>query len=416
MTGGAVPRQFLLTALLTIALALAVVAGLGVAVDPYELFGTPRIAGWTAQKPYAATYDHISKPYAVSRSRAGTIVTGSSIATYGIEPADPAWGDAPRPIYNLGLKGSKLADQRTLLLHALVTTQPTLVIIVLSFEDALDLLVDNDSPQREFYRRLRVRPDGTPNPAFQRQWALDLASSTLTLGGLRDDLVSILAQGSPVPDQGKDGFERHGPEEAFLLEHGARASLEVRNSETARRIARWLLKPEWPLAPLTDMITASRHAGADVVVLVAPVYAAEWELRRQTGVLDRADDWLHRVVETTEAVGDPAHVRLWDFSALSAATMEAFPEQSPLAAFIDTVHFRPAIGARIIARIMGRGQAGFGAPLERASIDTLLATSNAQGSAWANANPDGVASIAASIAQANEAECKAGKPSCVKPR
>ncbi len=396
------------------ALALAVVAALGVAVDAYELFGTPGVEGWTAQKPYAATYDHISKPYAVSRSRAGTIVTGSSVTTYGIDPADPAWGDAPRPIYNLGLKGSKLSDQRTLLLHALATTQPTLVVIVLSFEDVLDLLGDNASSQADFYRRLRVRPDGTPNPAFRRQWALDLASGALTLNSLRDDAVSVLAQGSMMPYQGKDGFERHGPEERYLSEHGGRASLETRNDETARRIARWLLKPEWPLAPLADMIAASRRAGADVSVLIAPVYAAEWELRRQTGALDHAEEWMRRVVETTEAAGEPGHIRLWDFSALSTATTEAFPAQEPLAGFIDTVHFRPAVGARVVARIMGSGLSGFGTPLRHDSIDTLLATNRALETAWATANPEAVASIAASIARANEVECKAALPTCVR--
>ena len=55
-------RRFLLWLAISFALVCAAAAGLNYLVDPYGLFGTPRIQGFNAIKPAAAERVRVTKP------------------------------------------------------------------------------------------------------------------------------------------------------------------------------------------------------------------------------------------------------------------------------------------------------------------------------------------------------------------
>ena len=65
---------------------LMLAACLAVAMDPYVIFGTPRVDGLNRLKPAAATRVRVAKPFALERGNWRTLIVGNSRPELGIDP------------------------------------------------------------------------------------------------------------------------------------------------------------------------------------------------------------------------------------------------------------------------------------------------------------------------------------------
>lgn len=77
---------YLRTLLVSVVVAFTAVAGLNLFVDPWGLFGAPRVPGVTARKPEAGDYVRLSKPYQVMRAAPDFLILGNSRAELGLNP------------------------------------------------------------------------------------------------------------------------------------------------------------------------------------------------------------------------------------------------------------------------------------------------------------------------------------------
>src|SRR4030088_1979445 len=96
-------RHFLRTWLLACMVLAALVVVFDTAMNPYLLFGAPRIAGFNARKPAVDTRERLMKAYDVLRAGPNTLLLGSSRVDLGLDAQDPAWPVQDRPVYNLGI-------------------------------------------------------------------------------------------------------------------------------------------------------------------------------------------------------------------------------------------------------------------------------------------------------------------------
>ena len=129
------PQRFLRVWLMAVAALAVAVVTINLAVDPYEVFGTPRTAGISAVKPRTEDYAMLAKTYQIARVHPVSVLIGSSFVDVGIDASDPQWPQAMRPVYNYGIPGSSVFDGLRTLQEAAATGVLKNAIVFLSFED-----------------------------------------------------------------------------------------------------------------------------------------------------------------------------------------------------------------------------------------------------------------------------------------
>ncbi len=415
--------------LLTFFTLIAAAASFCTLVDPYGMFGMPRVSHVTALKFAAASRLRLSKAYRVALADPATLVTGSSITNLGIDPASAAWQPAHRPVFNLGLDGATLAEQRRYFLNALAVSRPRLVVFFTSFEDMMPQPPGAGFEDGAVQPELRTLDDGRPNPAFPLAHLKDIVSATLSFRALADSGLTLVRQsGAWINYQTDAGFEIHAPEEMYAATQGARAAVDKMNRVMARRMIAWSGHPDWSLEPLDVMIRAARARGADVVVVIPPGHADIVEIHRQLGLADRVEAWRLALVQLVdgeaEALGGHEHVRLWDFNRLSGYTTAAFTARGASAGddgwFWDTTHFKPELGSLIIGRIEQTGPVGetgpvaqtLGIPVERANEAPSALAFAAAERGWVEAHPDDVERIGALLLATKQDLCRRNAIGC----
>ena len=91
-------------------------AALAVAVDPYDVFGSPRLPGINTVRPLYETHVPVAKPYQVRRIRPEAVILGSSRAEVGLDPRHPGW--AGKSVFNFGLPSASSYEVMLAFLHA----------------------------------------------------------------------------------------------------------------------------------------------------------------------------------------------------------------------------------------------------------------------------------------------------------
>ena len=77
-------------------------------VDPYRLFGTAEIAGWTALKPRIYEQTGIAKTYQLERVVPAILLLGNSRIEIGLNPGSAQWPRDSGPVFNAAEAGTGL--------------------------------------------------------------------------------------------------------------------------------------------------------------------------------------------------------------------------------------------------------------------------------------------------------------------
>ena len=78
------PIRFLRTCGVTIVATTIIIACLNLFIDPYLVFGSPRLQGLNSRKSGVRTQQHLIKAYDVFRSHPDTLILGSSGMAVGV--------------------------------------------------------------------------------------------------------------------------------------------------------------------------------------------------------------------------------------------------------------------------------------------------------------------------------------------
>ena len=83
------PSRFFVWFGATVAALAGLAIGLCVAVDPYRMYGTPVLPGWTELKPQIYDQIDLAATYQLERVRPITLLLGNSRVEVGINPESP---------------------------------------------------------------------------------------------------------------------------------------------------------------------------------------------------------------------------------------------------------------------------------------------------------------------------------------
>ena len=124
--------------LTTLAICVALVGAINVFVDPLGIFGSPRIPGINATKPYLDHHRDLTRWQAARRVCAGAGIFGNSRAEIGFDPRHPAFAAAGLSAFNYALPSAPASTiDRQLKWLASIGCTPKLAIVGVEFNDFL---------------------------------------------------------------------------------------------------------------------------------------------------------------------------------------------------------------------------------------------------------------------------------------
>ena len=354
-------------ALLVLALC---VAALNFAIDPYDVFGSPRVAGVNALKPRARDHSMLTKAYQIERFRPATVLLGSSRIHIGVDASGPVWPAAMQPVYNYAIPGSYHTNlMLSTLRQAAAVGTVSRVVIFLEFQNFF-LPESPPGPMGEDDRRLLRDPAGNPNPMRTRQHLDDGFLSLLTMGALTDSVGTILAQHAGLTlDIQPDGastdadFVNAARTDGMASLFAQKLAFEAGRAPILARALRNWTGPLPNLGKLVEVMAFCRHHGITLTFAISPTHAAALEFYFQAGLGPRFDQFRTELADLVAREGGGA-VKLWDFGDYSPYTTEPVPPASDRKVqttwFWEPSHFKKPLGHIMIRRLTGQPAPEFG--------------------------------------------------------
>ncbi len=395
-------------ALLLVTLTCA--AAVNLTVDPYSVFGSPRVAGFNAQKAKASTYTPLVKAHQIERARPVTVLLGTSRVDIGLDPVHPAWPGPAKPVYNYGLPEASILTMPQQLGHALQAGAVRTAVVGLEFQDFLRGQVPAGRQPDEVEGRFLALAQDRSQWRHLRQAAIDNFTAAMTLGALLDSVGTVAQQRSAaagdVTDAGltsetpyADLVRRDGHHDLFLQKDLG----IVRARQQAARVLAGRLGEFAEIAQLRALIELCRTRGIELKLLIPPYPPHYLEIVDATGLWGRFEDWKRALVKVVaEYQGQPGPgLSLWDFATYDEYTTEPVPakgdRKTTMQWFWEPVHFKKALGDIMLARMLGQDTRDFGVELTPATLEPRLAAARVQQAAYRQRLPAEAQAIAALV-------------------
>ncbi|MBN1161078.1 MAG: hypothetical protein JXA17_03930 [Dehalococcoidales bacterium] len=403
-------KKYLIRLLIITLLLLVLIGGFNWLVDPYDIYYSPKIAGFNALKPEEITHTLMTKAYAVQQLKSEGIILGTSAAQWGIDPDHQGW--SYQPVYNLGLPGANVYTMFRYLQHANDIQPLKQVVIGLDFDS---FNIHHLAMAADAEVRLSVSYEGEKNSSLRRfddiiatLFSLDaLISSINTVthqkGTLRikDNGMYEIAEQDPTNLNGYHGINSyHG---IFSYEEGTYANDssfhdDFRFSNATTDIP--------PFTYYRQMLQFAYSNNIDLRLFISPSHARLWELFDNFGLLPDIEAWKRILVAINEEEArnyGSEPFPLWDFSGYNEFTIEAVPvagdTETMMHWWIDPRHYNKELGDFILDRIFGyygpshTMRTDFGVLLNSANIDSVLQKIREDRQYYRDTHPEDVAEI-----------------------
>jgi hypothetical protein len=354
-------------------------------VDPYDVFGTPRITAISILKPSPRDHTMLSKTYQVARAHPVTVVAGSSVAYLGIDSFSAAWPSGMAPVYNYGSPGSYTSNSLRTLQEAVFAGGVRNAVVFLDFQNFF--IPEPAATFTENDRRFRFTPNGAANPFRPWQMAEDMFLSLATMSALLDSVTTAISQGRPdVLNLAPDGSTSQADFINAARADGMNALFAEKNAfeaEKAARLARTTAGSQGPVPNLdviAGLIEFARSHGVRLTLVIAPHHMDTSELYWRTGLWTRVEQFKTEV--TTLVARDDSDVTLWDFLDYSAFSTETIPvagdRRTPTHWFWEANHFKKQLGDIMLQRMFDGSAAAFGVALTPENVADRNAEVRAQ--------------------------------------
>lgn len=365
--------------------------GLNFIIDPYALFGTPRIEGLSQMKPAAATRLRLSKPYQVRRYRPRTLIGGNSRPEMGIDPGHKCWPPAVRPVYNLGLPGVGVYRQARSLQHAGYNSDVVLILWGLDFADFLSAptavpRTPQWPPKAQAYEtRLVVTAEGKENPDYSASYLKSYLKTLISLDTTRDSLVTILQQGNHYSSNRlANGFNPAQDYIPIIQTEGQQVLFRQKIKGIGERFSRQGLsifsgqgESSTQFKSLEHFLNTIDHQKSEVYLFINPYHTDYLSAIYTNGLWEQFEQWKWRLVE----IANRYKVPLWDFSVITPYNSEPSPSADVGAGvlkwFWEPAHYKREVGNMMLVTMLPDWcqktlAEPVGIKLELKSINTIL--------------------------------------------
>jgi hypothetical protein len=373
------PRHFLMLWAVALLTMLLLVAAFNAVINPYDVFGWPRIQGVNEYKPGTKNHVALAKALQVIRARPVTVILGTSRAYLAMDAASPEWPESYRPVYNYGTPESNMSEVLFReLRQAWSAGRLRHAVAILDVPAFLD--PDRPAPFDESGRRLAYLDDGQVNPYRHRQYLRDAFLSLFTMGALADSARTVLERhgGDTVLDLRPDGTAT----EAIFLDtaraEGMNALFADKDEDDLKRVPGFQsVLRDWHgpmpnIGLLRDMIQFCLAHDVGLTLILGASHVDEMELYRLAGLWPYVEK-LKRDLAQLVADAHSDRITAWDFVEYAPYTTEHVPQAGDRATrmrwFWEPVHFQRALGEVMLRRVFSGTPDDFGAKLTLATVD-----------------------------------------------
>lgn len=358
--------------LTTAFIVIATVGVFNVIIDPLGVFGSPRIGGFNAIKPYLDHHRELSRYQRARRLCLNTGIFGNSRAEIGFDPKSPAMATHELSAFNHAIPGTGAnTSYRQIIWLQAIDCLPKTIFLGVEFFDFLGGSEPQSLPTLET----------VPTPQRDSRF---FAESVFSITGLRDSLATLLLQRSAYPatstDRGFNPLFNYIPE---VGESGHYVLFRQRAEENSRNWTRKLLRLRPKEGGISDdeasvdgILSVARQAGSTTYVIIYPYHAQIRMMIERLGMGELFSDWKRLIVAIAEQDAERGgKVEVWDFSGVAPETLEAIPakgdRQTRLTNYWEAGHFKKELGDLVIDRLLGK-QSNFGIKLNSGNIDNWL--------------------------------------------
>jgi hypothetical protein len=362
-------RKYLIQFFCFFASILMLAITINILIDPYMVFDAPTVAGVNEVKPRAYQQASLAKQHLLQRTRPRTLILGNSRAEIGLDPASSAWPPELRPVFNAAQAGAGYGVALDRLREALAgDSRLSLVLLGVDFQDFLVLpgsgAVAADSG------------DGALG-LLQSPRLQTVAVSTMTLGALQDSLLTLFGQ-DPVEGitMRADGFNPMREYDVHVRRIGhfglfAQKQADYRLQYRSRPRPDFAIPDDLvPHILVRELIDLALANGVSIVLIVHPYHATYLDMLAEMGFRQSFCDWvrsLSLLVDEDRRSVENAVARLVDFSGYNAFTTEPIPaygdHHTKMRWFWEAGHYQSALGDRMLGRLFGAVDVGFGVEL-----------------------------------------------------
>jgi hypothetical protein len=336
---------------------LSGVAVFDAAVDPYLVFGAPRIAGFNAVKPETETHTALAKKYLFARAHARGLIIGDSKADIGLDPESVAWPADARPVFNDGVPGVTIDTMLEHLRHDLEAAPIRRVLVTIELQGLLAPALPvpgGDGGQRSV---------AVP---FVTKATSEKILALLSVDALFGSVATVAAQHARnVADMTDLGSTSEGGLRGDVAAEGERALFAQKDADLTDRFARLavFLKAQPEVGAhrfdiVAEMIRLCRAHGAELDIVIPPYHKDYLDIVARAGFAPGFDAAKARLAGMVAAAGPG--VRLWDFLGYDAYSTEAVPAVGEMRWWWEPTHFRKVLGEKLLGTVY-QGETGFGA-------------------------------------------------------
>jgi hypothetical protein len=382
------PLPYFMAFAATMALLAVAAAVLAVAVDPYRMWDTREIAGFTAMKPRVYQRHIAAKTYMLERHTPKTLLLGNSRVEVGLEPDSPAWPAAAQPVFNAGIAGADLFIARGLLRDTAIREPLRTVIVGLDFVDFLEPTPNGplDGPHSPAEARLMFTSEGKPNPERRLQILKDRFATTLTIDAITDSLLTLVDQRPNASStMTREGFNPLFPYRSEVARNGYYELFRQKQAAYRQQFSR-LAVPDFSnpyrnaeFRYVTEILRSAMAHDVKVILYIHPYHASYLDMIAGKGLWNAFEDWKRAVVQVADRESSARRdlVTIWDFSGYSAYSMEAVPpredKHSTMKWYWESGHYTSDLG-NVLIGVMMQGRSEFGRRLDASTIEDVLAS------------------------------------------
>ncbi len=356
----------------SLVIVIATVGLINAVIDPLGIFHSPKINRINAIKPYLDHHREFARYKRAVSLCADTAIFGNSRAEIGFDPESPALRAQGLSAFNHAIPGTggSTSLQQLLWLEE-ANCPPKTIILGVEFFDFL-----GGSEKRPL-------PTLISHPAPQSDLRF-FAESVFSISGLRDSLTTLWLQHARYPatltERGFDPLLNYIPE---VAQSGHYLLFRQRAEENVRNWRRKSLRIDAPNGGVSDdeavldaFLAKASQSGSTTYIVIYPYHAEIRLMMEQLGLGQLFADWKRLVVKIAERnMRQGGKIQVWDFSGISAETVEAIPlkgdTKTQLAYYWEAGHFKKELGELMFERLLEKPGA-FGVRLGRDNIESWL--------------------------------------------
>jgi len=395
---------------------LLFVIGINALINPFNLYDGIRIHGINDYKYRLIKHQRLIKPAEILRLHPECLILGTSRVQIAIDPAHPGWGQCL--VYNLALNNPDIYESMRYYQHAAALQRLQKVVLELG---------QNYGHQTKGgfkEERLLVKPDGSPNPLWWREYAFDVWTGLVSLEALQASWQTLFPRYQRRPAGPEDGFWEYTPVDNKMLHRGQRklfraiertsfSGARVRSQEPSTGFRNAAVLPRGDdsygggLQYLRAILRQAHRDGTQLFLIFAPQHARFWNKLLEGGKWSAFEAGKRMMVfinEDEARLANREPFPLWDFSGFNTYTTEPVPPPDDRVTRMrwhwEGQHFTKELGDLVLDRALGYEDSGrplaadFGVRLSSRNLEAHLAAIRVAGDHWRRTHPRDVAEIA----------------------